>query len=149
MPLSLVTLTALIGAAVGQALPEPTDSTYFFITQWLAQYGTRLDPWFARFVELWSFYMFSATWYLFLICLILQFRKNGWKRKMQMILKVLTVAAIVWVALYWIGAPTLYTMSYESGLYIIAGSSILFGVFALFILWKLRQSHTQVQVGFR
>ena len=145
VPLSVVTLLSLVSMAVGTLAPEPSDPYAWYVMDWVNEYKSVLDPVFARFADLWAFYVFSTIWYLFLIAIVLQFGKR--KKKIRSLIKVLTAFVIVYVAAYWLGGIPILPMSFELGMQIIIGSILLFAVLTAFIVWKL--THRGIEVQFK
>ena len=137
-------MVSLLSAALGEVLPEPTDPLYFFIGDWIKNYGSLLEPWFLRFSELWTYYFLSATWYLFLLAVLLQFCRETSKA----ILYLLTAGTIGYVFLYWWqGASTVpIAMTFENGMNLIYGSVVAFGILVIFDVWKLRQLYGEIEI---
>ena len=142
VPVTVVTLTTLLGACIGQLAPEPSDSIFFWFMDWLRTYGSVLDPMFARFAELWTFYILGTTWYLFLIALVLQFGKR--KEIITSLIKLLTLFVLIYMAAYWLGGLPPLPMSFELGMQMLIGSILLFTALTTFIIWKLGQLRTEI-----
>jgi hypothetical protein len=136
-------LTSLLGAAIGELAPEPTDPLYFYIADWLNHYRATLDPFFVRFADIWSYYFFSAIWYLFLIALVIQFGVR--KKLLRGFLVALTVAVVCYVAAYWIEGTPVLPMTYETGMGIILGSVFAFFALVGFIAWRLTRMHAKIE----
>ncbi len=143
VPLSVVTLTGLLSAFAGQVFPEPTDPGTLFVMDWVTIYRAQLDPMFARFADLWAYYVFAGIWYLFLAALVLQFGKR--REAIASIIKLLTVFTVVYIAAYWIGALPILPMSFSVGMQMIIGSILIFAILSGFIVWKLGRLQRQVE----
>ena len=135
-------MIGLLGAAVGEFAPEPTDVGALYLIDWSNQFTSSLDPALATFARLWGYYVFSAIWDLFLVAILLQFGRR--KKMARSIIKVLLALTVVYVTAYWLGGFVVLPMTLEMGLHLLVGSAMAFAVIAFFVIWKLMHMHTRL-----
>lgn len=133
----------LLGAAIGEIMPEPTDPIFIWLTDWLKVHQAEIPVWQYWGIWVFNYYVLSAIWYLVLLALVLGLDVTVHER-VFLITGLLSAGAVIGLAGYLISGRGLPGVENLGLGYLITFASI--GAFAglgSFVLFRLQETRLE------